>query len=301
MARTLILNQEIADGLEIIGDRWTMLILREAFQGRTRFEEFKSNTGASRTTLTRRLTTLTESAILVKRPYGNSSSRFDYHLTQSGLGLLGASLLAGKWETDWQTTGYENLPQKIIHQSCGHPLQPQAVCRHCGEELKFGEVSWPEMAENLEQQMAFIRSRGAGHRKRLAQDDNADMANLIGDRWSLMLLIAAFFGSRRYDEFRAGLSMPTNILAARLKHLVANKIFARSPYQDNPPRYEYQLTDKAKDLFPFVMLLRQWVAEAMLGSKRAIPLLHSKCGQPLAIDIVCGACHEIPAPDSLSY
>jgi DNA-binding HxlR family transcriptional regulator len=76
----------VARSLQVLGDRWTLLVLREALAGRTRFSEFRAELGIAPDVLTQRLTTLTEAGILEKRPYREATSRarFGYHLTEAG-------------------------------------------------------------------------------------------------------------------------------------------------------------------------------------------------------------------------
>jgi DNA-binding HxlR family transcriptional regulator len=76
----------IARSLQVFGDRWTLLVLREVFAGRTRFSEFRAELGIAPDVLTQRLITLTEAGIVEKRPYREATSRvrFGYHLTEAG-------------------------------------------------------------------------------------------------------------------------------------------------------------------------------------------------------------------------
>jgi DNA-binding HxlR family transcriptional regulator len=301
MKASLILNQTIADGLDVIGDKWTILILRSAFYGVTRFDGFQKVTQASRSTLTRRLNALLKSDILYKHPYGKAQNRFEYKFTERGLGLLGPSLLAAQWESDWQTQGYKPIENRLSHTQCGSFMSPNVVCRACRQAVIFDDVLWPNIGDQLESQLHEIRTYNTQHRKRVikderAQNENANLASLIGDRWTLLVLIAAFFGTQRYDDFLTRLTSPPAVLSDRLKLLVANAIFDRTPYQKNPLRYNYQLTDKGKALLPFVMMLRQWVAMTMPS-----PLVHKPCQQPLLMEVVCDQCEQKPWPADLQY
>ena len=86
----------------------------------------------------------------------------------------------------------------------------------------------------------------------------AGALELIGDRWSLLLIRDLLFGLRRYDELRDSTGIPDATLAARLKHLVTHGIAERARYQDRPPRYEYRLTAKGRDLWKVCTALREW-------------------------------------------
>ena len=80
----------------------------------------------------------------------------------------------------------------------------------------------------------------------------------IGDRWAILVLRDLAFGLSRYDDLQASSAIPTTTLAARLKHLEAHGLVARRPYQDHPPRHEYVLTDKGRDLWKVTTALREW-------------------------------------------
>ncbi|MCV6625868.1 MAG: helix-turn-helix transcriptional regulator [Cellvibrionaceae bacterium] len=294
----LILNSYIAQALDIIGDRWSLLILREAFYGRSRFEEFIQHTGASRATLSRRLEALIDNNILQKRPQKPGASRFIYCFTERGIALAGPSLLAQQWDSKRPAAQRQRPKPKLRHSSCGHRLKPQAVCRCCGQVLEYDDVRWTVGKDQLEQQLQELRSI---HQQRRVRDsgqvkaDADDLIYLIGDRWTLLILILSFFGSCRYDDFSKQLNIAPSILAGRLKTMVSGGIMKRRRYQQHPPRYEYQLTNKGKSIFPFIMALRQWALERLPSDSAAPTLLHKPCGQLLEVDVVCGHCQQVPA------
>jgi DNA-binding HxlR family transcriptional regulator len=306
MSEQLIINQAIADGLDVIGDRWTLLILRAAFYGANRFDALQEATGASRSTLTRRLNALIEHEIFYKHPYSTAANRFEYKFTEKGLGLLGPSLLAAKWESDWKTANYVDMSGRLFHRHCNAYMEPKVVCRACKQDLLFEQVAWPQLSQHIESQLDEIRTYNTQHRKRVASVREADLgfsnlASLIGDRWTLLVLISAFLGVQRYDAFLTRLNTPPSVLSERLKQLVSNHIFDKVEYQKNPPRYNYILTNKGTALFPFVMTLRQWVAGGLSGENLSSPLTHSNCGEPLVIDIVCNQCEHKPWPADVEF
>jgi len=307
MNNRLILNESIANGLDIIGDRWTLLILREAFYGRSRFEEFQQHTGASRSTLTQRLNALIEHHILYKRPYHQSSKRLEYKFTEQGLSLLGPSLLAEQWENDWRIKKKTDVERTLFHQTCGAHMKPVAVCRNCMDEIHHQNIAWRELDQKLDSQLQEIRACNNKRRKRRTKHDhtqdvnNANLASLIGDRWSILILIAAFLGTRKYDDFSKQLNIPPSILSERLKYLSAAEIIVRQEYQNNPPRHHYTLTAKGRSLFPFIMSLRQWAAERVDNGAYNADLIHTGCGQSLIIDVVCDGCKQKPWPNDLRF
>ena len=292
----LIINQALAAVLDIIGDRWTLLILRDAFLGRSRFEQFRQNTGASRSILSQRLERLVEGDLLYRRPYGDSDSRFEYRLTAKGMELFGASLLAWQWEREW--ADQQDLPRGLQHALCNHPLVPVAQCRQCQLPIKLGDIHWPDPQAQV--QFSEIRSL-SGQRRGRSDAKGQDLAlttisALIGDRWTLLLLIAAFFGLQHYDDFHKQLGIATNILGQRLNQLVDAGIFSREQYQAHPPRHLYQLTLKGRSLYPLVMVVRQWANASLPAHQRAAQLRHAPCNHPLVLDVVCSHCRHKPWP-----
>jgi len=86
----------------------------------------------------------------------------------------------------------------------------------------------------------------------------AGALEMIGDRWAILLVRDLSFGLHRYDELRASTGIPAGTLASRLKHLEASGIIERTRYQERPPRDEYWLTEKGRDLWAVNVALREW-------------------------------------------
>lgn len=86
----------------------------------------------------------------------------------------------------------------------------------------------------------------------------AGALELIGDRWTMLVIRDLMFGISRYDDLRTGLGIPAATLAARMRQLTDAGIVARTPYQQSPPRDEYRLTAKGRDLWMVVLALREW-------------------------------------------
>lgn len=124
--------------------------------------------------------------------------------------------------------------------------------------------------------------------------------DVIGERWTMLVLRDAFNGMTRFEEFAESLPIARNILAARLKTLVDHGVLAREQYQDRPPRYEYRLTRKGADLYPVLIGLFNW-GDAYLAGDDGPPLdlAHHKCESPEAHPesvVVCRGCGEHLTP-----
>lgn len=112
--------------------------------------------------------------------------------------------------------------------------------------------------------------------------------SIIGDRWTLLILRNAFLGTRRFDDFQMQLGVTRHLLTARLKLLVVEEILKKIPYQSQPTRYEYKLTEKGFELYPVLMSLIKW-GNKWTVDERGIPLKHinretGESIQPLLID-----------------
>lgn len=113
----------------------------------------------------------------------------------------------------------------------------------------------------------------------------------IGDRWTQLVLASFFLGERRYEQIRGRWHIATNILADRLKLLVANGMLERRLYSINPERSEYVLTARAMDIYPTVLTLTQWGDKWLAGpAGKPMLLTHVRCGAELEPVVVCGHC-----------
>jgi DNA-binding HxlR family transcriptional regulator len=129
----------IARTVAVLGERWTLVILREAFQGRRRFEDMQRDLGIARNILADRLHTLVEEGILERRPYQERPPRYEYRLTDKGRDLYPVMVSLMQWG-DRYTSGEAGPPVRLVHSRCGHEADPSYVCSHCGEALEAREV-----------------------------------------------------------------------------------------------------------------------------------------------------------------
>lgn len=127
----------------------------------------------------------------------------------------------------------------------------------------------------------------------------AGTLDVIGDRWSILILRDAFRGVRRFDELQADLGIARNVLADRLTKLVCNGVLARQQYSDRPPRFEYRLTPKGVDLSPALVALMRWGDKHLTDGEPPLTLLHETCGQPLDQTFVCWHCDQTVTPGGI--
>lgn len=129
----------VARTVDVLGDWWTPLVLREAFMGTRRFDGFQRNLGIGRNILTQRLTRLVDEGILVRRPYQDRPVRHEYVLTDKGRDLFTVIAAMKTWGDRW-LAGADGPPLTYHHTRCDHDMDAEVVCSHCGERLEVREV-----------------------------------------------------------------------------------------------------------------------------------------------------------------
>src|SRR5262249_3656016 len=127
-------NCSVARTLGVIGERWTMLVLREAFLLRRRFDDFQHNTGIARTFLATRLRALVRHGILERTRAESEHTRVEYRLTRKGADLYPVLAAMLKWGDTW-LCDEKGPPLTLVHRSCGARTTPTMVCASCGETI----------------------------------------------------------------------------------------------------------------------------------------------------------------------
>jgi DNA-binding HxlR family transcriptional regulator len=129
----------VARTVDILGDWWTPLVLRECYLGVRRFDDFQRNLGIGRNILTRRLTRLVDEGMLDRRPYQDHPPRHEYVLTPKGRDFFPVIAAIMRWGDTW--LGDDAGPPVVLrHTTCDHDMQADVVCSHCGDPLALGDV-----------------------------------------------------------------------------------------------------------------------------------------------------------------
>lgn len=128
------MNCSVAQTLEIVGEWWTLLIVRDCFLGIRRFDEFVERLGIARNVLTSRLDTLVDAGILERQAYDEGRGRYNYVLTDKGRALWPVLNALRQWGDEW-VFGEGNEPVVLEHTACSHQISAVMVCGHCRELL----------------------------------------------------------------------------------------------------------------------------------------------------------------------
>lgn len=128
------LTCSIARSLSVVGDRWTLLILREAFLRTRRFEDFQAHLGMTRHRLADRLRKLVQHGILERVRYEERPPRYEYRLTEKGADLYPVIASLVTWGDRWMA-GADGVPIELVHRSCGHAVTPRLMCPDCQQPI----------------------------------------------------------------------------------------------------------------------------------------------------------------------
>jgi DNA-binding HxlR family transcriptional regulator len=120
----------------------------------------------------------------------------------------------------------------------------------------------------------------------------AQCLEVIGERWSMLIVRDAFMGVTRFDAFQRRLGISRNILQSRLNSLIDAGVFVKVPYSEHPPRHDYRLTQKGRDLWPVLTSMRQWGDQYAAPDGPPIEIVHNWCGKTARVETVCSECGE---------
>src|SRR5437667_2664798 len=124
----------------------------------------------------------------------------------------------------------------------------------------------------------------------------AQCLEVVGDWWTMLIVRDAFLGVTRFDALQERLGISRNILNQRLTHLVEHGLLEKRLYTDRPPRYEYRLTAKGRDLWPVLTAMRQWGDRHAAADGPPLQIIHKSCGNVAEAVMTCSACGQPLTP-----
>jgi DNA-binding HxlR family transcriptional regulator len=127
----------------------------------------------------------------------------------------------------------------------------------------------------------------------------ADALEVVGDRWSLLVVRELFYAERRFTEIARNTGAPRDILTARLRKLVDHGVIIREQYSERPARYEYRLTEMGRALSPVLLTLKRWGHEYVRRTEDPVRFDHS-CGHEFVAEVHCSACGDTLGPEQLT-
>lgn len=286
----------VARVLDILGDGWTLRILREAFRGARRYSQFETNLGLPKAVLAKRLARLLEDGVLEQRPYSSAPLRHEYRLTEMGLDLWRIMLAIWHWETTWDPTPI-GLRPVLLHLTCGRECYPYSACDQCGASVDLdtttrlpGPGAGPETLYIARHQR---RMNSRSRKEKSARTVRSQTIQTTGDQWSSRILACFFRGMTRFNEIQAEIAIPPSTLTHRLNELLEIELIERRPGA-TPGREEYALTRKGREKYPITLQFLRW-GDRWLDAGKGAPMLlkHQTCGQVFQTDLRCNQCHGV--------
>jgi len=130
----------------------------------------------------------------------------------------------------------------------------------------------------------------------------ATALDIVGDRWSLMILAGSFYEARRFNDLERALGINRNLLSQRLTRLTEEGLLLKRVYQEKPKRYEYCITPRGLALRPVIVSLARWGQEHFTKDDTPVHLVHKACGGQVRSDIICDKCESnVPHEDVTSH
>ncbi|MFI9555728.1 winged helix-turn-helix transcriptional regulator [Nonomuraea endophytica] len=280
----------IGQALLAISDQWTMLILQRAFLLRLRrFADWRDELGMSESVLSNRLKEMVAGDLLRPVPYREQGrTRTEYLLTERAIELWPVLVEIWSWERRWVPRRH-GLPE-LAHDVCGSRTDVELGCSGC--------LAAPVGARDTE------TSRGAAtfaqvtvprHHRRIvrAGEDDAlsylpETFELLGDRWSTVVLAAAFLGVRRFADFQAELGVAPSVLSSRLRRFTELGVL---DVEGPGARPLYRLTGKGLGFFGIFAFLVEWAQKWYEGPPDTdLRFTHRACGRAFLPYLRCGSC-----------
>ena len=272
--------------LGVLGDEWTLLILQQSLLGVTRYREFAARLPISNAVLTRRLSTMTADGLLSRTIYQDNPARYEYLLTSPGRALWPVLTSIWEWERRWVPEHAERLPT-MHHTVCDAEFAPLLTCRACAQtvtEKELGAAWGPSGSWPRSMPVESTRRRSGSGTTSGRAGLFPETMSILGNRWSFALLVSAFVGTSRFNDFTEQLGAPPSTLAHRLQIFTTGGVLRASDGR-------YVLTEKGRAVFPVLITALQW-AQRWFASPEgpAVILRHTPCGNDFDALLICDQC-----------
>jgi DNA-binding HxlR family transcriptional regulator len=282
-------SSPIGRALVLIGDMWTVRIVREVFLGVRRFQDLRDALGVSDPVLARRLRSLVDDGVVLTRPYSTHPPRSEYLLTDAGLDLWQVLVAMWAWDRTWAGPTHPLASAELVHLTCDRATRPVFGDLACGAIGLSARDVQVDVADLVLHEATDRRSRRSP-----ALAAPLDATGVLGDRWSTLLLADALMGSRRFTDFEAHLGIAPVTLTRRLALFVDVGLLTHDVARDGGRRRVYTPTPQAVDFFMVFAAVNRW-AERWQSDDGASGLrfTHRACGRTLVPAYTCNACNEV--------
>ena len=276
--------------LGLLGDEWNLLIIQQALMGAGRYNEFKSRLPISHSVLTKRLRMLVDEDLLTA----------DYRTTARSRALWPVLLSIWQWERVWVPEHHGSLPA-MRHTRCDELFSPALRCTACGEAVRDDDVDltvgpsgqWDRSAPTASTRRRSDGAVGLWRAPRRQAGLFPQTMAVLGNRWAVALLLAAFLGTTRFTEFQTQLGAPPSLLTERLQTFCDIGVLRAAPARAGSDRAIYLLTAKGRALTAVLVSALQWAQRWFRAPEGpAIVATHRACGAELVAVLSCDRCDE---------
>jgi DNA-binding HxlR family transcriptional regulator len=267
----------VRQGSDVVCDRWSLALIISAFLGDSRFAEFVRRTGLASRLATMRLRTLVEQGLMVRLPYSIRPLRHEYRLTNMGLAFHDVVHQMVRWECNWNGA---TMPAPVVAQLCGSNPEREMRCRSCGAVVTARDitlkVSRSDLAQKPVKQALHRRSIISGSPAGAGLKHFTESLDVFGDKWGIEILVCAFTGIRRFNDFRTCTDISANILSDRMARFTETGILRPA---SGPGAQGYRLTAKGMDTYGVLVALQDWSDNWLSQRYRSpVKLIHERCG-----------------------
>jgi DNA-binding HxlR family transcriptional regulator len=281
-------SSPIGHALVLIGDMWTVRLVRAVFLGTRRFQDLREELRISDPVLSRRLRSLIEDGVLRTEQYSTNPPRSEYLLTDAGLDLWQVMIAMWAWDRTWTGPEHPLADTELRHLGCGRATRPVFGDRACGAIGLSARDVQATVAEQVLREATERRSRQSSSVR-----SPLDSAGVLGDRWSTLILADALMGSHRFSDFQEHLGVSPVTLTRRLGFLVEAGLLSHEVARDGGRRRVYTLTPKAIDFFSVFAAINHWAEKWQSpDGESGLRFVHRACGKRLDPGFTCNACNE---------
>ena len=293
-------NCSIRRTVELILDRWTFLIIREAFFGVREYERFQQRLSIPRQTLSTRLKRLVDNQIFRTVEKAEGRGRF-YRFTERGKDLFPVMLSMIEFGDKW-LTGDAPRPMTLYHHNCGHECHPTTVCDVCREPFDARDVTQregPGAGFSAQDNRPTNRRSPDSILETVRPSSVGRTLEIIGDRWSFLVIREGFLGVRRFDELIERLGISSNILSDRLSRLVDTGVLRKERTAGGFS--EYRFTEMGRDLFRPMMAMMRWGDTWLANGNVPQRVRHRNCDCDFHALVICDHCGQPIASNETRY
>ncbi|WP_010541268.1 winged helix-turn-helix transcriptional regulator [Dietzia alimentaria] len=288
----------LARALTIVGDAWSVRIIRSVFVGRRTFGALRDGLGISDAVLSRRLSGLVAEGVLTHpsaRP--DAAAAREYRLTEEGKDLWRVLVAIRSWDEAWAGPGHPDSAIELHHHTCGRATHPMLGCGACGA---IG-VRPQDVVAHADD--GLFLDVTAGRSRRLAGSGLAmDSTRVLGDNWATLVLACALMGATRFQDFERQLPIPAGTLTSRLRDFVDADVLRRDAHREGARRQVYRLTPRGLDFFAVAAMINDWSRSWLAPDGHSgLSLVHRACGGELQPQFTCNCCNGVLERTEVSF